>query len=408
MKHATLTLLFVAVAVQAAVVTVVSPTQTVDQSCVDASANAASAAGATLVSNCPVIQSVTSTFTAPAPVPPPPAPPPAPVPPPPPPAPAPPPVSSDFAARCAAPGVVKCVGFDSPADIAGGDNDNSGINRDGTSIPTLDSTVKTSGASSLKFTVPAVSDANSSGAYFANFSPDLSVQFGAGQDFYIQWRQRFSPEMLQHFPVDSGQGGFKQFIVGSGDQPGKPPIYSCSKLEVVVADYAQMHFPGMYNSCTGSGTGANAQAAYSGLYEKFTNAARDTDFKLQNGRPSPGCLYSQGNTNPETFFKPGTCIGYVANEWMTFQVHIKVGVRSGDQFVGSLVELWIAREGQPSQLAISIPFRLAAGPASLNERFGKVWLLPYNTGKSGSATNPVAYTWYDDLIISRQKIADPQ
>ena len=40
-------------------------------------------------------------------------------------------------------------------------------------------------------------------------------------------------------------------------------------------------------------------------------------------------------------------------------------------------------------------------------QYGKVWLLPYNSGKDSTVTNPVAYTWYDELIISRNPIADP-
>jgi hypothetical protein len=50
---------------------------------------------------------------------------------------------------------------------------------------------------------------------------------------------------------------------------------------------------------------------------------------------------------------------------------------------------------------------LAAGGPGENQRFGKIWLLPYHTGKDASVSNPIAYTWYDELVISRNKIADP-
>ena len=43
-----------------------------------------------------------------------------------------------------------------------------------------------------------------------------------------------------------------------------------------------------------------------------------------------------------------------------------------------------------------------------DQRYGKIWLLPYNTGKDPAQVHPTAYTWYDELIISRNKIADPQ
>src|SRR5206468_3043924 len=114
-------------------------------------------------------------------------------------------------------------------------------------------------------------------------------------------------------------------------------------------------------------------------------------------------------TNPPTYFPPsGNCIGYFANEWMTFQVRIKTGPRVNDEFSNSYVELWIGREGQPSQQAFNWgPFNLSAGSATDNQRYGKVWLLPYNTGKSSATTYPAAYTWYDELIISTSRIADP-
>jgi hypothetical protein len=56
--------------------------------------------------------------------------------------------SDDFAARCAGPDVVKCVGFDNAADIAGGWGDNSGI-LPGATTPALDPMTCASGASSL-------------------------------------------------------------------------------------------------------------------------------------------------------------------------------------------------------------------------------------------------------------------
>src|SRR2546425_13001737 len=85
--------------------------------------------------------------------------------------------SSDFAQRCSAPGVVKCVGFDSPSDIAGGYGDNSGIFPGEKAAPKLDTSVKASGNSSLVFTILSNTGSDASGSYFTNFSADLSVQF---------------------------------------------------------------------------------------------------------------------------------------------------------------------------------------------------------------------------------------
>ncbi len=333
---------------------------------------------------------------APNPAPPPVAPGPSPTPPPPV---TPPSGSGDFATRCAQPGVIKCIGFDDAASIAGRWGDASGITAGDSTAPTIDFDVKASGAGSLKFTIPSNSGSDSSGTFFTNFANDLSVQFGGDQEFYVQWRQRFSSELIS--TKYQGAGGFKQIIIGTGDQPGK--VYSsCSDLEVVMFSYEQEGFPAMYNSCSGS----KSHGPYDGFYQPFGAY----DFKLQNGRPSPYCLYSQGSTSPKSYFAPqGNCFGYVANEWMTFQVRIKLGPRVGDEFVGSQVTLWMARQGQPAQLVIDWgPYNLTAGPQGENQRFGKLWLLPYNTGKSPAQSHPTAYTWYDELIVSRSRVVDPQ
>lgn len=305
------------------------------------------------------------------------------------------PATLDFQRRCSNPGVIKCVGFDKPEDISGHYGLASGI-QIGASAPALDTEIKASGNSSLKFTIPSQSPANTSGAYFTNFSDDLGVQFGENQEFFVQWRQRFSRTMLSTRYRNGN--GFKLAIVGTGDQR-KRSYGSCTALEVVANTYYQEGFPILYNSCTGSTS--------HGPYDPFFERLPPYDFKLQNARPAPYCLYSQKRTS--SFFQPaGNCFGYLPDEWMTFQIRIKTGRRVTDEFAGSYVSLWIARENRPSQLVIDWgPYNLTAGSPAENQRFGKVWLLPYHTGKDALENHPVAFTWYDELIISRSRIADP-
>jgi len=304
---------------------------------------------------------------------------------------------ANFDTRCKSPGVLRCVGFDSTTEISGNYGMNSGI-LPGAAMPSIDTEVKASGRGSLRFTVPPVSGANSSGSYFTNYSADLSQQFGEKSDFYIQWRQRFSTEFLTT-QYRNGEG-WKQAIIGTGDRPGH--LYtSCSDLEIVIQNGYQRGFPTIYNSCSGS----SSHGPYDGFQERYG----PYDFKLQNARPSPYCLYSQGKSAPPTFFPPkGNCFGYFANEWMTFQVHIKTGPRVNDEFANSYVELWIAREGQRSEPVISWgPYNLTAGASSEVKRFGKIWLLPYNTGKDEKQNHPTGYVWYDELVISHDRIQDP-
>lgn len=113
-------------------------------------------------------------------------------------------------------------------------------------------------------------------------------------------------------------------------------------------------------------------------------------------------------------------MAYFPDEWMTFQVHLKLGPLgtatdslTGKQksgFTNSTVEMWVAREGQASVKTHSftgVVLRRHDGASDTGEKYGKIWLLAYNTGKDSSKSYPVGYTWFDELIISKSKIADP-
>lgn len=286
----------------------------------------------------------------------------------------------DFATRCAQPGVVRCYGFEDPSDIG---NRTFGRSSDNQKLMAIDTAQKTSGNSSIKFTIPPLSGADTSGSFFLNFADDLSQRFGEGTEFYVQWRQRFSPEMTRKF---LGGNGWKQLIIGAGDYPGGEINYSCSEQETVMQQdtrSAPEGFPSMYHSC--------------GRWETL-EFYDGTQIRLQHQGP-PYCYYPTDPSNG--------CMRYHPNEWMTFQVHIKIGHWNVQD---SKYEAWVAYEGQSpvkiydSDLTNGIIYYRNN---DLNAAFGKVWLLPYNTNKDPTEDHPTAYTWYDDLIISRNKIADP-
>jgi len=311
-------------------------------------------------------------------------------------------LATDFETRCSAPGVIKCVGFDQQQDIDGDWGDNHGSMSRETGSPAIDTNVTASGQGSLKFT--SRGDSGSMGGdYFTNFSDDLSVVFGENSQFYVQFRQRFSDTFLNtQFSPDSW---WKQLIVGTGDKPncetvGSSPSAcstSCTDLEVVLTSPFYQGFPVLYRTCDGSTHLSKAE----GLDEPFG----EYDFKLQNARPAPYCLYSQSSSS---YFPPGgNCFGYFPNEWMTFQLMIETGPRVNDEFVNSKVKLWVAREGEPSEIVIDFDsVYLGAGSAAKDQKFGKVFLLPYITSKAANG-HPTAHTWYDELIISTNKIEDP-
>jgi hypothetical protein len=290
---------------------------------------------------------------------------------------------SDFGRRCRSPGVVRSFNFDSQAEA---DPHLFAPHNQKTMRGTIVRDVKASGAGSLRFEIPSNTPADTSGSFWLNFKDDLSAQFGEGDEFYVQWRQRFSPELLN--TKYRGGGGWKQVIIGEGDRPGKT-AYSCTQLEIVVVNGYHRGIVQMYHSC------GEKDGQYEGL-EVFD--PKVNDILLQN---ACGCRYQKPTFPP--------CVGYKADQWMTFQVHVKIGTwykNDKKYHRDSTIELWVADEGKPSKLVIRrADYDIANNNAAA--RYGKIWLLPYNTGKDARQDHPTAYTWYDELIISRQRIPDP-
>ena len=94
---------------------------------------------------------------------------------------------------------------------------------------------------------------------------------------------------------------------------------------------------------------------------------------------------------------------------MTFEVAVTVGAWTRyvtDPPQGSNIKLWIAREGQAPELIIDKDFNIRT-PEEAWRRYGKVWLLPYMTGRSFEQIYPEGHVWYDELIVSRHYIAFP-
>lgn len=282
---------------------------------------------------------------------------------------------ADFATRCADPGVIRCFGFERDelatnggpiqwsafAAPAGTFVNGMADGADLTGRIELARDHKASGESSLKFHMPSTSYAGFASQFYANFADDLSVQFGEGETFYVQWRQRFSRAFLdnRYRPHNT----WKQVIVGEGDRPGTR-TRTCTQLELVV--YRESPgTPAMYHSCRG-----------------------------KDGR-------SEG-------IRPDWPVEYVADQWMTFHLSVKIGTwyqNDRSYRKDSMIELWVAREGEPARKVISRQYDLASNDPQA--RYGKIWLLPYLTGKDHTQKHADAYTWYDELIISRTPIADP-
>jgi hypothetical protein len=310
----------------------------------------------------------------------------------------------DFANRCAAPGVVRCWGFDSAADLAPdsrGPKVFASNNGQGPVQASLDTTQKASGASSLKFNLPSNSGSDWGGSWHSNFKDDFSVQFGQGETFFIQYRARFDPGLLRQFrTIDGSPRGWKTHILGEGSQAGMPETYSCTELEIVYQQDSRntpssiigskYGFMGMYHSCGNFNT-----------YEWNDG----TQIRLQQQGP-PFCYYPNDPS--------GGCLYYVPNEWMTFKVRVDIGTWNT---ASSRIRWYAARAGRPSVLVMDTASGKPGGIVLHNTpgsgsgtnpgaKYGKIWLIPYHTNKIHRGNAPTAM-WFGELIVSRQDIADP-
>lgn len=275
---------------------------------------------------------------------------------------------ADFNARCTAPGVIKCVGFDSTADIQ--HNVTLFPAAGGAFRGTIDTTTRASGAGSLKFEIPAGSGPNAAG-YWSSY---MGQQFGANTTFYVQFRQRFSPEMID-----------TRFLTGTGGTTyWKQVIFhelgsTCDSIELTTGNIQNRGFPQMYTEC-----GANP----------LDTSLPGGDFGLQQG--DYDCRFQNQNSTD--------CSEYHPNEWMTFYYEIHLGDWGTES---SYIKAYVAYEGGPMLQFIDLPNTRLNFNDSPNDTYDTIDLLTYMTGKSGTQSHPTAYSWYDEFIVSTQPIAGP-
>ena len=291
--------------------------------------------------------------------------------------------------------------------------------------PSIDRDIKASGTGSLRFTIPSQSGPADSGYCEMDFSPDNSVQFGEGDTFFVQFRVRFSCELLfvdcdsnspgykrqrrrywvVGVPHGAAQGGFKVSVIGEGDNSRlRSPTDSCTLLELVVVNLRQLGIVGGYHSC---GWYAG-HTEYYGLNRRSGAGQYDVQPKGGRGKDSlgPHCW----NVDP-TDGRPvdrawDECVLWYADEWITVTQQVTVGhwtSNVNDATRSSNYRLWVAREGKPAVLVMDHDLNLRR-PEAPFIKYGKIWLLPYATGKDAAETHPDAYMWFDELIVSKDPI----
>jgi hypothetical protein len=272
----------------------------------------------------------------------------------------------DFATRCKAAGVVVCEGFDSEADFAPARWPAVGLYPAWDSVlrGSMDTSIKASGKASLRFEIPSHSADNASGYWRQR----IGRSFAEGSTFYVQFRQRFSPEMLKN---KWGDTTWKQVIFHNS-------AATCSDVELTTGQYYHAGFPIMYTDCGSRGL--------------YTNGGNPPT-KLEQG--DFNCWYGQYNEKD--------CFHYPADQWVTFYYQISIGHWAKPD---STIRAWVALDGQPYKQWINMT-GFVLNNSHPGADYDTVTLLAYMTYKNEKIEEPVAFTWYDDLIVSTKPIAAP-
>jgi hypothetical protein len=296
----------------------------------------------------------------------------------------------DFQTRCGQTGVIVCQGFDDPAVFTSAKWPASGLypNANGTIQGTMDTTIAASGAGSLKFTVPSLASANSSGYWRQLFTPNLSdgpanaKMFGANSTFYLQFRQRFSIEYLtNNWVTSSGSKTFWKQEIMSNDNS------TCGNIELTTVNWNQRRYPTMYSQCGADG---------------FVVDLHNGDYLEEQGDASGNgynCHYQTANNTATS------CFTYPADTWVTFYYKVSIGTWGQPN---STIQAWVSVGGGPYAEFVNMTNHTLHEDTPAGADYDMVTLLTYMTGRSSTVSaGPTAYTWYDELIVSGQPIAPP-
>lgn len=340
----------------------------------------------------------------------------------------------DFATRRSQPGVVRWCGFNSAADLGAmnvtpinypGPDKGSTHNANYAGIsPIVDMTKSASsdGGGSLRFFVKANDNSGNNVSWWMNFGTIAApVLFDENEQFFVQWRQWFSSDYLSIYTNQTKITALTAGdIDGSGAAMGKAPRENstfCEISQLVLnnnksGDNGDKWFQ-VFHRCPADGGTLNFETTQSTPWAS-------PNIVWQNARPNY-CVRTVHTTqypvrtNPLQA-NPGTCLGPVADEWMTFKWGITLGswglVRMAGAipqygFQNSRVRLWMARQGQASEPIYDYTIGLGTSyVADFHRGYGKVWFTPRGGGEERFA-HPAYSQWIDEVIVSRNDIADP-
>ena len=309
-------------------------------------------------------------------------------------------------------GVVRTFNFSDPSKLGGDYAANFGTIPGTSANPLIDPTVKYKGQSTLRFDIPSMSGANAGGNWFGNFSSDLKTQFGAGDHFSVEvvtmWNQAlfdtvFMAENLVNgkpVPGTIQQAGTKLFDINFGDEPNNGlHHYSSAGGKLVVQTRYAAKMPILYAYDSHSN---NAP---------FESPLPPYDFNLQNGMPSPFCLYS--NARGKTGAIAG-CFNIVPLKWMRWKLDVSLGPLGVDAsgfpvWRNNHIQFFGAVEDAPYRQIFDwkpttpgyFDWRACDDDKTKTLKIGKVWAFPYITAKDTTQKHDLCQAWYGPITISR-------
>jgi hypothetical protein len=296
--------------------------------------------------------------------------------------------AQSFEQRCAAPEVIACFGFDTP------ETTTPYLNDSGFSPPEHDTSTYAEGGGAIRMQVLPGSGPDTSGSAVLDFSPGI----GTGETLYVQWRQRFSAAFVA---TEFDALGFKQILVHENTSTA-----GCSDSEIVVNDRSGWGFPNIYHAC--------------GVFQDTIENPVDGDVYEFNYQPGGDnrCLYSW-ITGDLDYLEPSddvaetACIGYEPDIWITFQiaVHLNAWCTNADYDAcpeDNRLEMWITNGASPPIHVIDTPFALRTTTDPASTVYDSIQLTPYNTDKNPAQQHEPGELWYDSVIVSRARIAEPE
>jgi hypothetical protein len=195
---------------------------------------------------------------------------------------------------------------------------------------------------------------------------------GEGDTFYVQFRFRVDSNML----IPTSGGGWKVVIFHRNSA-------TCANMEITTRNKkGRLH---MYTNCGGR----NIEIKLPRYEHHLQHGSNDVD--------GYHCMYKDIN--------PVDCFYYPPDQWITIYYRVTIGDWGQNN---SILETWVGLEGQElKQVVKRTDYRLDFNQLA-TDKFNKVFLSVYNTGRQAGQTHPFSRAWYDELIVSDRPILPPR